>query len=264
MNIHGTTAARHACRGTSFAPCSERAGVRSVVRFIASPIAASFARPFLLSSALALAAISGAQAATADGARGASAAASAPAAAGSPADERERIARERAEVRAAFAKQEAACRERFVVTPCIDAARRAQREALSRLNREEAVLGDEQRRERAAQRARTIRERISADDALRSREAARAASAARPAERGELAESPGRAPHPLQHRAGAPETPASAAERQARERESVRQREEQRRALQAHREAVEQRNARRAASGKAAAPLPVPSGASMP
>jgi len=36
------------------------------------------------------------------------------------------------------------------------------------------------------------------------------------------------------------------------------------RAAQAHREAVERRNAQRAAQGKVVAPLPVPSGASAP
>ena len=107
--------------------------------------------------------------------------------------ERERIARERAEVQAALTKQEAACQERFVVTPCVEAARKAEREALARLRRQEVLLDEQQRKQRAAERAQAIRNNISADEARRRDESTTAtASAPVRVERAELVETPSR------------------------------------------------------------------------
>jgi len=178
--------------------------------------------------------------------------------------ERERIARERAEVQAALSKQEAACQERFVVTPCVEAARKAEREALARLRRQEVLLDEQQRKQRAAERAQAIRNSISADEARRRDESATAtASAPVRVERAELVETPSRVERARRELPVA-ERPTDAAARRTAEQEHIERYEADRRAAQAHREAVEQRNAKRAASGKAAAPLPVPPGASAP
>jgi len=178
--------------------------------------------------------------------------------------ERTRIARERADVQAALTKQEAACQERFVVTPCVEAARKAEREALARLRRQEVLLDEQVRKQRAAERAQAIRNSISADEARRRDESAAAtASAPVRVERAELAETPSRTERARRELPVA-ERPTDAAARRAAEQEHIERYEADRRAAQAHRESVEQRNAKRAASGKVAAPLPVPPGASAP
>jgi colicin import membrane protein len=181
----------------------------------------------------------------------------------SAATERERIARERADVQAAFVKQEAACQDRFVVTPCVDAARKAERDALARLRRQEVLLDEQARKQRAAERAQAIRNNISADEARR-RDESVAATASAPVrvERAELAETPGHAERARELPVA--ERPTDVTVRRATEQEHIERFEADRRAIQAHRDAVEQRNAKRAASGKIAAPLPVPAGASAP
>lgn len=181
-----------------------------------------------------------------------------------PADERERIARERAQVQATFEAQEAQCQQRFVVTPCIDAARRAERDALARLRRQEVLLDEQARKRRAAQRTQAIRESIREDEEHRRAERAAAAGRAEPTERADLAPTPARSERARRETViPAPaERTENEADRKAGEQERVARREAEQRAVQAHREAVEARNAQRAASGKApAAPLPVPSGA---
>lgn len=84
------------------------------------------------------------------------------------AGERTRIAAERRTIETRFAAEEAACRERFVVTPCVDGVRARRREALSPLRHQELLLDDAERKRRAAARIDGI-------------EARRAAAAARPA-----------------------------------------------------------------------------------
>src|SRR5947207_14324881 len=118
-----------------------------------------------------------------------SAAATLPAWAISPADdaaERQRIAAEQAEVEKAYAAREAECRRRFIVTSCLDAARRDRREAVERLRQQEVVLDEAQRKQRAAQRIEEIRSKVSADD-IKQREA-EARVQAREAKRQEQAE----------------------------------------------------------------------------
>ena len=176
--------------------------------------------------------------------------------------ERERIARERADLQATLKKQEAACQERFVVTPCIEVARKTEREELARLRRQEVLLDEQARKQRAAESAQAIRSNISADEARRREESAAAtASAPVRVERAELAETPGHVERPRRE-LPLPERPADPAARRSAEQQHMERYEADRRAAQAHREAVEQRNAKRIASGKVAAPLPVPSGAS--
>ena len=168
--------------------------------------------------------------------------------------ERERIGAERAAAMARFAEQERACHERFVVTSCVEAARKEQRLTLTRLHRAELVLDDAERRETAARRREELQQRAAAQD--------------------RRASEPERAPH----REGARATPAPNPPTPALPQSSVSSVEAKRaaeqrneadfqarlRAAQARREAVARRNAQRASEGKVAAPLPVPSGASAP
>jgi hypothetical protein len=189
------------------------------------------------------------------------------------APERRRIEAERAAAEARFAEQRRACQERFVVTSCVDAAKRERRETLARLRREQNVLDERERRARAEARLEEIRksqeERARRDAQprpprppivapraapTRPRPAARAAS---------QAESPGRsapsAEHRLPHfgRIGSERTPAE----EARSRATF---DAAQRAATEHRAEVEARNARRAAQRPPAAPLPVPPAASSP
>ena len=169
--------------------------------------------------------------------------------------ERERIAAERAAAMARFAEQERACSERFVVTACVDAARKEQRMTLTRLHRAELVLNEAERRETAARRRQTLQQKASGQEARASepeqvapqREHTRTAPAPNP-------------PAPVRP----PRSASSAAEQRATELRNQAAFEARARAAQAHRDTVERRNVQRAAQGKVAAPLPVPSGASAP
>lgn len=109
----------------------------------------------------------------------------------SPPDEaaqRERIARERDAAQADLAAREAECRSRFVVTGCIESARRQHRERLDRLQGEEEGLDAAQRRRRAAERLASIEQKTAAlaqarapvDPAAAAASPAPAASAVRP------------------------------------------------------------------------------------
>jgi hypothetical protein len=165
--------------------------------------------------------------------------------------ERDRIVAERQAAAARFAEQERACAERFIVTSCVDAARKEQRATLTRLRRAEQALEDVERRE-AAQRRRAELDRQAA---------ARSASASEPAlaehranERSRPMANPPASPHP--------QAPAStAAEKQSTEKRNEADFANRQRAAQAHRDEMAQRNSQRASEGKVAAPLPVPSSA---
>jgi hypothetical protein len=169
--------------------------------------------------------------------------------------ERERIGAERAAAMARFAEQERACHERFVVTACVEAARKEQRLTLTRLHRAELVLDDTERRETAARRREELQRRAASQDR-------RAASEPASVERGERTRT---APAPNPPAAVRPQRSASSAEAQR----EIQQRNEaafeaRTRAAQAHRATVARRNAARASEGKVAAPLPMPAGASAP
>ncbi len=170
---------------------------------------------------------------------------------GTESQERARIASERAAAQSAFVSRERECQNSFVVTSCVETARRDLREVQLRLRRQEAVLDEMQRRERAAQRLETIRNRPAAVEAT-PREAAasepRAATTATPRVRAHAAPVPKMSPE----------------ERQRAEALSEQKYEAASQAAGARRAAVERRNAERAARGKSAAPLPVPAGASAP
>ena len=168
--------------------------------------------------------------------------------------ERDRIAAERATATARFAEQERACQERFVVTSCVDAARKEQQMTLTRLHRAELVLDESERREAGARRRQALQERAAAQEARASEPAE---EARREYPHSATAPNPGAASQPQR-------LPPSAADQRASEQRNEAAFEARTRAARAHRESVERRNAQRAKEGKVPAPLPVPSGASAP
>lgn len=169
--------------------------------------------------------------------------------------ERERIRSERAQAEAAYASRERDCRGRFVVTSCIEDAQRDRRQALERLRRQEEVMDEAQRKQRAAQRMEDIRGKLAGEEGRRRPLTVQERLKAKPppAER---------TPRSAEGAASAnrPDRPASqSAAEETRRRADYERRQQE---AKAHREAVEKRNAERAAKGKRpAAPLPVPASA---
>ncbi len=170
--------------------------------------------------------------------------------------ERDRIAGERAAANARLADQERECGARFLVADCIEDARRTHRELTARLRKAQLQLDETRRRESAAARRKATAERVATQQA-------RASQAA--------SEPPGvqvrRVPEPVPPKpavAASPPRPPTLSASQVRE--NTEKFEARARAAQERRESVARRNAERAAKGKAAAPLPVPtpSGASAP
>jgi colicin import membrane protein len=182
--------------------------------------------------------------------------------------ERQRIDAERAEVEKVFAEREAECRQRFVVTSCLDAVRREKREAVERLRQQIVVLDEAQRKQRAAERIEEIRSKISADEAkrreaqarFRAREARLQEQAERAAEAASSASAvaapaaaaPSRSQRTAPLAATPPKPPAEGASAYEKRQADAK----------AHRAAVERRNAERAAKSKPSKPLPDPSAAS--
>ena len=177
------------------------------------------------------------------------------------ADERERIASERAAVETRSAEQRLACQQNFVVTSCVDEVRRHEREALGSLRRQEAVLDETLRRQRAAERIATIRAKVSAEED-RQRELAANPRHDRPvqmvtAPRADPVARAASAPHPAA-------TPAlTAAQREARESRSRERFETRQSGAREHREAAQRRSALRARQGHQT-PLPPGGPASSP
>ena len=166
------------------------------------------------------------------------------------------IAAEKAAADARYRAAEAACGERFVVTPCVDAATAQRRKELAALREQELAIDDAERKQRAALRRSEVagkQGRLAASAASAPPPAAKA-SAARPAA---PASAPPRAAPPAS--AALDGGPAQAAERAANT--AKRQRE-----AQATRERIKAREVKRAEEAKASAaaqkksaPLPVPS-----
>ncbi len=170
--------------------------------------------------------------------------ASAPA--GNATQERQRIAAERQLADQRFEAARKECESRFAVSSCVEQARGERRRTLEQLSARQAALDDAQRRQRAADRMRSISEKARQAD---ERAAAPAASAVVRARRA--------APAPRTASSAPVEplpqvTPQDAAQR----REAREQREQE--AAQ-HRDAVLRRNAERDARKPPSAPLPVPS-----
>jgi hypothetical protein len=198
--------------------------------------------------------------------------------AGADEGEHAAIAHERAAIEARYAERERECGERFIVTSCVDDAKRERRGGLDELRARQLKLDEKERHERTAKRSAELAAKA-ADDARRDRErAARAASSAQ----SPRAESPktleprpadatgsDRLPHqardhplPSGERLGIqPTRRAGDAERRAREEASRAGYEARQREAEEHRREVMDKEAKR--SGKPAAPLPVP-GSSAP
>lgn len=163
--------------------------------------------------------------------------------------ERERIARERAEATARHERQQRECEQRFAVTACVEEARAEHRQTLMRLRRQEALLDQAQRRQRAAQRLAEIEQKTRQE---------RSAPAERAALPGAEPRRP-RAPAVATVRAAPAASAASAPDRGAEEARSRARFDARQREAVTRREAAEQRRIEREKSGKTpAAPLPDP------
>ena len=205
-------------------------------------------------------------------------AAAAPARAAASDDaERHRIAEERAAIEARYAAQTRECRDRFIVTSCVDDAKVERRRGLDALRARQLELDEEKRRARTAERSAELAAKA-ADDARREQErAARAASAPAPREprrfeprREKPASGGASAPAAFHDRPGAAgeargknpgpgETAEQRRQREERHRASFETRQQQ---AEAHRQEVLEKAAERQKARPPAAPLPVP--ASVP
>jgi hypothetical protein len=191
--------------------------------------------------------------------------------------ERHRIAEERAAIEARYAARTRECRDRFIVTSCVDDAKVERRRGLDALRTRQLELDEEKRRARTAERSAELAAKA-ADDARREQErAARAASAPAPREprplepRCEKPASGAAATSAAAHdRCGAPveglakkpapkETAEQRQEREERHRASFESRQRQ---AEEHRQEAIDKAAQRQKARPAAAPLPVP--ASVP
>lgn len=162
--------------------------------------------------------------------------------------ERARIVRERNEAQSRFEQQQRECAQRFAVTSCVEEARAEHRQTLLTLRRQEGVLDQIQRQQRAAARLAAIEERQRAEG-----ERAATPRAARPPAPLQVKPRPpqGAAPRAVPAAASGPE--AAAKEQRNRVRFEARQRE-----AQARREQAERRRAQRDSESKASSPLPDP------
>jgi len=188
--------------------------------------------------------------------------------------ERQRIASERAQAEATYSQREQACRERFVVTSCVDEAKRERRKTLERLRQQEAVLDEGLRKQRAAERLEDIGGKVGGKDkekrdaALRAQQRERERSEALGRATGASAAADAAASHAAAASAPKVSRPSSAARTDAARTDAARRVEERKQReidVREHKEAVARRSEERAASGKRPAkPLPVPEAASSP
>jgi colicin import membrane protein len=168
--------------------------------------------------------------------------------------ERQQIKIERAAANASLKRAEAECRQRFVVSSCVNEAQAQHREAMSALRMRELTLDEAKRKAEAEANERRI-EAKRAEAASRPAPVPRAASAPKASAAASAASSPAagtRVRKPSKTGDDAAEAAARVAAQQRRAVEAA-----------AHRQEVEQRNAERAARGKKSTPLPVPSAASV-
>jgi colicin import membrane protein len=183
--------------------------------------------------------------------------------------EHDRIKLEREQAEAAYQTQERECRQRFVVTPCLDQAKRDRRQAMDRLRQQQEVLDEAQRKQRAAQRIDEIRAKVSGDEAKQREAMARErrkekqrAEAAAAAASNPVSEAAGASSAASSAEAGRAHVPSSSAKSSADEAKHLADYERRQHEAQAHKDAVARRNAERAATGKPAAKgLPTPGSA---
>lgn len=177
--------------------------------------------------------------------------------------ERSRIQAERQAVQARFAQAERDCASRFQATACLEAARAQRREALDRLRREESVLDEARRRQRAAERLAQVqrRQREQAAGELLGQPPGRAAAAASNASAASNAAAASAA-QPASRPVAATRPPVVADPGEAERRRRAYQ--ERLQQAEAHARALRQRNAARDAERPPAAPLPVPGASAAP
>ena len=181
--------------------------------------------------------------------------------------ERARIASERAEVEKRYADRERECRGRFVVTSCVDDAKRDRRKSLDALRARELKLDEETRRARTEARRAELAAKA-AEDARRDQ--ARAASAparsGKPFETHPPASGAARSEHEARDRPLTaadrlgihPTVRGSEAERREREAASRASFEARQREAAEHRREVEERNVKRLQEHPASPSLPTP------
>ena len=199
-------------------------------------------------------------------------------------EDRKRVAQARAQADADLAAQEAVCRQRFAVTPCLLDAREQHRAVVGPLQRDALLIDERERQQRAAVRLRRLERKAEA-----ARRTASAAAAASASQASASAQRTVKATSPIRHRlrSGA-EYPAGAGAvtavdagsapfgepppEQARpskrltpapDPSAVQRAEDRVREAEARRARVLARNAERSAKKPPAASLPVP-GASAP
>lgn len=160
--------------------------------------------------------------------------------------ERQRIAAERQQAEQRFEAARTECGTRFAVSSCVEQARSERRRTLEQLSARQAALDDAQRRQRAADRMRSISEKARHAD---ERAAAPAASAVVRARRAP--------PAPRASASGSADLQPQVTPQEAAQRREAREQREQEAAQ--HRDAVLRRNAERDARKPPSAPLPVPS-----
>jgi hypothetical protein len=166
----------------------------------------------------------------------------------------EDIAAARQATVASAAAQERECQGHFSVSGCVQSVRKAQRAALARLHQQELEIRDAQRLEAGQRRRDEIAHNA---DALTSR--GHTASAPAAAASGAPRVRPNAPLLPPPHPSASATTAQSRRQAEARSEQAYEQRQ---RDAQAHRAAVEQRNAERQSQGKVAPPLPPPEAAS--
>ena len=178
-----------------------------------------------------------------------------------------RINTERAAIEATRIERERDCQTRFAVTRCVEDARQAHRLALAELRRQQVVIDEAERRQRASERvdelANRAAESIGPTPAPRSPRASEAGAKLRqpaaPAVRADPA--PAGPLKPPKRQASAPEDGADAHALEASRAAAFEMRVKE---AQAHRAAVERRNAERVQKGKASRPLPLPASGAAP
>jgi colicin import membrane protein len=180
--------------------------------------------------------------------------------------ERARIAQERAAAGERLREQEKACATRFVVTSCVEAARREHRETLAPLKQQEFLLDDAQRQQRAAQRRAQLQEKAAqtkSDIVLPGTQPAVAEeTASAPTRRPAF---PSKAPTPQEQVQIDQERAQKQAAAQAQAQQRVNAYQQKLEVAKRRKQEAEKRNAERAASGKPRpAPLKVPPSASAP
>jgi hypothetical protein len=178
-----------------------------------------------------------------------------------PADdsaERERIRAERAAVEATYLQQLEVCSKRFVVTSCVDAARGQRHAAVTELDRQQRLLDEARRTQRAAERQQAIDSKVGGEEARLREEAARDRSATRRAS-GE----PGTAPTPASAAPRAARPASTPAERAAQEERARQAFDLKQQRAEAHRQEVARRNQERALKANPGAPLPTPSASAV-